>query len=160
MSHISASAHSRKRRRRIAGIVAAAACIPLMLSGTASAAASNASAPTVSGISAPAAPSALTGQATSASACPPNAFCLFNSTSFGGSWWGWQAPSARIQLSAYGFNDVDRSWVNNRTGGVRVYNDWKNGNVAGIYFDAHPHRAEGTISPNYNHRGSGVALYP
>lgn len=92
-------------------------------------------------------------------ACSSDYFCLYRDAGYG-------TPSgqtyfvfsagrgATFQLSAYGFNDVDSSWINDRSGNVRVHNDWT-GAPSGPYFVANG----GGYSPSigsFNDQGSGL----
>ena len=159
MSQIAVRGAIRNHRSRIAALVAAAGCIALLPSGTASAAETTAGPPAGSSAFALDAPSALTGTA-SVVACPAGHFCLYPAASYGGAPWIASETQKRWPLSPSDFNDRDMSWINNRAGDVRVYNDWTNGHVAGIYFDARAHTREAIIRSSYNRKGSGVALYP
>jgi hypothetical protein len=135
------------RVSRIAGIVAAAGCMTYGFSGTALAA-GGATSPDAGAVS------------LAPTDCLSDTFCLFTGTSYTGSMLGFfPTVGARFQLSAAGFNDLDRSWINNTALPVRVYNDWTNGDVSGVYFNAPPHTAGATISSTYSGKGSGVAMY-
>jgi hypothetical protein len=122
------------------------------------------------GVSANASPAAVTGvlalpaasSPAASIACPSNAFCLYPDASWGGSRaFGVYSPpyANRIQLSAHDFNDIDSSWINNRSGAVRVYSDWKNGAVSGAYFTAPAHSSSAHVPAGFNDMGSGLALY-
>ncbi|MDX6680198.1 MAG: Peptidase inhibitor family [Solirubrobacteraceae bacterium] len=148
------------RGSRIASIVAVAGCIPLALSGAAPAADSG----TLIGSDSPGALQSIQPDTIFANfTCPSDAFCLYHDASYRGDIWYSSDASGRYQLShapIRSFNDVDSSWINNRSSNVRVYNDWTNGNVSGKYFTAPAHQRSAHLPTLFADEGSGVALYP
>jgi hypothetical protein len=93
--------------------------------------------------------------------CGTNLTCLYRDNNFTGSPNHFEAAGGgNYQLSAYGFNDVTSSWINNRSNTARLYDDWTcSGSCgpSGSYFTMNPDTHAASIG-SWNDQGSGLKI--